>query len=309
MLKYKQIVILSAVVLLCGQAICEDVLPEKKHTTTTPKPETTTEVDPTSSSDVPTTTSSTVAPTTTTPTTTEKPSTTTASTTTPTPAPPSTTPKPGPMPKPQTGSWFFTDAKTNQTCVIVQMAIQLKFNYTNTENKVVETTHNIPVNGSRVLEGSCTNTTQMIKIETNENCTFSLTFLKEKESFELSDMMFVLDGTAMGAKDPQITIHYTNKTFVTPITRSYYCTKEQTIFANDTAAATPAQIVLSHVQLEAFHTKTAHEFSSAKDCDAMETPDIVPIAVGISLAALVVVVLIAYLVARHRSQARGYMSM
>lgn len=66
---------------------------------------------------------------------------------------------------------------------------------------------------------------------------------------------------------------------------------------------------MSHVQLEAFHTKAAQEFSFAKDCEAMETPDIVPIAVGIALAALVVVVLIAYLVARRRSQARGYMSM
>lgn len=105
---------------------------------------------------------------------------------------------------------------------------------------------------------------------------------------------------------------YTNKTFVTPISRSYYCTKVQTIVANETstsvAATTPAQIILSHVQLEAFHEKENHEFSSAKDCDAMETPDIVPIAVGIALAGLVVVVLIAYLVAR-RSHARGYMSM
>lgn len=178
-----------------------------------------------------------------------------------------------------------------------------------TENKYVSTIHNIPVNGSRVSAGSCNNDTQMITIETTENCTFTLTFLKEKESFELSKMEFNLDGKAMDAKDATINIVYTNNTFVTPISRSYYCTKEQTIVANQTVTTTPALIVLSHVQLEAFHTKAAHEFSNAKDCEAMETPDIVPIAVGISLAALVVVVLIAYLVARRRSQARGYTSM
>lgn len=37
--------------------------------------------------------------------------------------------------------------------------------------------------------------------------------------------------------------------------------------------------------------------------------DIVPLAVGIALVALVVVVLIAYLVGRRRAQARGYVSM
>lgn len=46
----------------------------------------------------------------------------------------------------------------------------------------------------------------------------------------------------------------------------------------------------------------------AKDC-SFDTPDIVPITVGCALAALVIVVLIAYLVGRRRSQSRGYLSM
>ena len=49
-------------------------------------------------------------------------------------------------------------------------------------------------------------------------------------------------------------------------------------------------------------------FFSAEDC-AFDTPDVVPIAVGCALAALVVIVLIAYLVGRRRAQARGYLSM
>lgn len=70
-----------------------------------------------------------------------------------------------------------------------------------------------------------------------------------------------------------------------------------------------AKITVSHVQLEAFHAKERASFSTAKDCDAVDTPDIIPIAVGIALAGLIVVVLIAYLVARRRSQQSGYMSM
>lgn len=37
--------------------------------------------------------------------------------------------------------------------------------------------------------------------------------------------------------------------------------------------------------------------------------DVVPIAVGCALVGLVAIVLIAYLVGRRRSQARGYLSM
>lgn len=68
-----------------------------------------------------------------------------------------------------------------------------------TDNKIVNMTHNIPVNGSKVLEGTCSNETQMIKIETTDKCTFTLTFTKEKENFELSKMEFILNGTALNA--------------------------------------------------------------------------------------------------------------
>lgn len=50
-------------------------------------------------------------------------------------------------------------------------------------------------------------------------------------------------------------------------------------------------------------------FVTAQECEESETPGIVPIAVGCSLAALIILVLIAYLVGRRRSQARGYLSM
>ena len=51
------------------------------------------------------------------------------------------------------------------------------------------------------------------------------------------------------------------------------------------------------------------DFGVALDCASSETPDVVPIAVGCALAALVIIVLIAYLIGRRRSQARGYLSM
>lgn len=96
---------------------------------------------------------------------------------------------------------------------------------------------------------------------------------------------------------------------------------------------------VSQTHLEAFHEAQRAEFSAASDCDMPSTPgkpghlidgrhfsevlrqqranpfrfvrptDVVPIAVGISLILLVLVVLVAYLVGRRRAQARGYVSM
>lgn len=50
-------------------------------------------------------------------------------------------------------------------------------------------------------------------------------------------------------------------------------------------------------------------FVLAEDCEPFVPSGIVPIAVGCSLAVLILIVLVAYLIGRRRSQARGYLSM
>lgn len=98
--------------------------------------------------------------------------------------------------------------------------------------------------------------------------------------------------------------------FETPIQMSYHCTRIQTLNVTMPDSTVNAGTVeIGHVQFEAFRTKADTKFSTARDCDAIDTPDIVPIAVGCALAGLVIVVLIAYLVGRRRAQARGYVSM
>lgn len=93
---------------------------------------------------------------------------------------------------------------------------------------------------------------------------------------------------------------------------SYHCTRVQTLNLTatmDANATAVASLNVSHLQFEAFHRRADDHFSTAKDCDSVDTPDIVPIAVGCALAALVALVLIAYLVGRRRSQTHGYLSM
>lgn len=107
-------------------------------------------------------------------------------------------------------------------------------------------------------------------------------------------------------------LYHLGSDFNTPLDMSYHCTRVQTLnlTRNHVDKEVPIGFAyVSKVQFEGFHHSKDETFSTAKDCDAIDTPDIVPIAVGCALAALVIVVLIAYLVARRRSQARGYLSM
>jgi lysosomal-associated membrane protein 1/2 len=85
---------------------------------------------------------------------------------------------------------------------------------------------------------------------------------------------------------------------------SYHCNREQTL----NHSSSNNSITLSRVQFEAFRSSKTKVFSLAKDCDSNIKPDIVPIAVGLSLIALIVIVLVAYIVGRRRQQARGYLN-
>lgn len=74
-------------------------------------------------------------------------------------------------------------------------------------------------------------------------------------------------------------------------------------------------VYFSHVQFEPFRNpatkgkdeKTRLVFSVADVCEQdRAVSDVVPIAVGIALAALVVIVVIAYIIGRRRARQRGY---
>lgn len=100
-----------------------------------------------------------------------------------------------------------------------------------------------------------------------------------------------------------------------PQGKSYHCNRQQvlnatTVIDGDEGTLLPATVSMSQVQWQAFHDRENDGYDLAKDCDAIDTPDIVPIAVGCALAGLVVIVLLGYLVGRRRSQNRGgYLSM
>jgi len=108
--------------------------------------------------------------------------------------------------------------------------------------------------------------------------------------------------------------------FLVPVNRSYLCTDAGSkpmhteLHRSDEhpgdGGVKLAEAVLSakKVQLDAFRVGAPEgEFQISMDC-TYRPNDVVPIVVGCALAGLVLMVLVAYLVGRRKSRARGYQS-
>uniref|UniRef100_A0A2M3YZ33 Lysosome-associated membrane glycoprotein 5 n=1 Tax=Anopheles braziliensis TaxID=58242 RepID=A0A2M3YZ33_9DIPT len=316
---------LLCLVVVAGLTICSaqnGVQTSPVPTTTTTEPtttstSTTTTVEPTTTTLKPTTT--TPKPTTTTPrptTTTVEP--TTASTTD---APITTTavpPKPTPMPDPVMGTWNY--AENNKTCVIAQMAMQFNLSYYDDANVIRNVLYNIPSNAT-VKSGSCANETNYIELQwrtsetSTQESTLKIVFARNSTENDFALTELKLNLTTAGpsfpnAKAGEYVVLSNNQTlFKTPLKMSYHCNKAQVLnmTVNGTALGQPT-VVVTKLQLEAFHAQGTNKFSIAKDCEAIDTPDIVPIAVGCALVTLIIIMLIAYLVGRNSASGQGYVS-
>lgn len=84
------------------------------------------------------------------------------------------------------------------------------------------------------------------------------------------------------AANQTMELFHVNNEYPTSVSMSYHCNKIETIgFSNTTNGKEyVVNATISHVQLEAFHSQQTDQFSTARDCEAIDTPDIVPIAVG-----------------------------
>lgn len=303
------VLVMAGLVVLCS-AQNGPVIPStstEPPATTTVAPATTTTVSPT------TTTTTTEPPHTTTPA--PAPTTTAAPTTTSTAVPPTTTP----VPEPDLGTWTYTNGTTNQTCVLTQMALQLNVTYLDAADQLVHVLYDVPKD-ARVINGSCAGDSQFLQLTWNpvsvaqNTLKVAFSYNKTEHEFALAGLSFFVNvfGTEFpNAKANQTLTLFNNQTmFKTPLDMSYHCNRAQllnlTTVELPTAAAT---VTVSKLQFEAFHTKKNAKFSIAKDCDAIDTPDIVPIAVGCALILLIVIVLIAYLAGRRNTRSRGYLSM
>lgn len=189
------------------------------------------------------------------------------------------------------------------------------------DNKSKYFVYNIPKDSESTVSGSCGNISdtsdQYILIhwsDKNADNTLNMTFkLNHTNEFSLNKVAFNLNN-AIFPNDTNgwnYSYYHVGNFFATPKHNAYHCTRAQILNLTNSENSTEAigTVSFSHTLLEAYHEGKNTQFSTSIDCDAINTPDIVPIAVGIALIALVIIVLIAYVIGRRRSQAHGYVSM
>ncbi|KAL3235913.1 hypothetical protein MRX96_022341 [Rhipicephalus microplus] len=194
-------------------------------------------------------------------------------------------------------SYNVTVPGTNHTCIMVEAAMQVKVVYATKDGQVKEAV--LPLDNETVVDpvrSSCTSSSgeQTLVLLFGHNNILSLVFAKNGTVYlhKLFVEVFFSTDLFPGAVKPE--------------DRSYYCKVDQPVYVG----ANVTVDVLS-AQLQAFRNATAEavgQFGAAVECSAGDISNIVPIAVGSALAALVIIVLIAYLIGRSKSRQKGYQS-
>jgi len=263
------------------------------------------------------------------PTTTPAAPTTTEATTT--GLPPATTtaiPVPHYPPHGKATTWFVGDDKNKKYCVLVKGAMEFAIYYQHdvtdewdiayvnvSENAVVSNATNCTTGDNDIQEFTLIwDTYEMtFTFKNSKSDGYNLTAIQL--DFEYSDPPFNTPKLTGRGSTSNLDI---DKSYELRVTAdSYKCMED--IYVNLTShnISTPnVQTLTDSIRLIDFQfiafkdNRTAtDDFGYATECDAdFSNSDIVPIAVGCALAALVVIVLIAYLIGRKRSRQKGYQS-
>lgn len=175
-----------------------------------------------------------------------------------------------------------------------------------------KTPYSIKINpaNANAVGGHCGPSNQVLNVvwDTAEmTSSMTLNFTKSKNDYFISGFnLSLVHNTTAGLvasnfSAVNLTLYKTN------VNTSYYCESVDLPELKNSNNET-VDTSMKRFSVEAFKSDNKTTFSTIHYCSG-EIPDIVPLVVGIALAALVLVVVIAYLIGRRRSQARGYLSM
>ncbi|XP_046444416.1 lysosome-associated membrane glycoprotein 1-like [Daphnia pulex] len=258
--------------------------------------------------------------------------TTTTSPTTFIPVSPTYPPTPKPNPPNPAMNWVVVDEQTNVTCIVVKLAASFVIPYLKVNGQMENVTLALPSNATSSgtcnlddLEHGQEISLQWYADKSGSPNTLTFAFHRNvssgteatgKESVYLSEINLSVYLDSENFVNASRVGNYShgnlqNSLHSVPVNNSYRCNSEETFELNLIEEIDKVAIIhFAHMQTEAFRTQNDDKFHSAVDCaaDKVITSDIVPIAVGCALAALVVVVLVAYLIGRRRARQRGYQS-
>uniref|UniRef100_I3J2W4 Lysosomal-associated membrane protein 2 n=1 Tax=Oreochromis niloticus TaxID=8128 RepID=I3J2W4_ORENI len=219
-------------------------------------------------------------------TTTLAPNTTTLAPNTTTTTVPTTTPVPT-LPVPSTGNYSIRADENGTVCLLANFGLRIG---------IKGEEMNLDPNRANVSGSCAVNSSELILA--SKEMTIKFTFTNDTKKFRLHALSIsVSTGSGnFSAENSSLNL------WETSIGSSYMCNKEQTF--NITDALTIYTFSL-HVQPFGVNKGV---FSTAEECLADGESFLVPIAVGVALLVLILIVLLAYFIGRRRSMATGYQS-
>uniref|UniRef100_A0A8C2KGX3 Lysosome-associated membrane glycoprotein 1 n=1 Tax=Cyprinus carpio TaxID=7962 RepID=A0A8C2KGX3_CYPCA len=209
----------------------------------------------------------------------------------------SAAPSPVPPPAPQRGNYTLTN-RNGTACLLALMGLQLNITHRSRAlNQMVSEVVNLQPNRT-TASGSCGVTVAtLVLTEDLTNLTFTFTLNSTTQKFYLS-------AVNVSAFWPDMTDRFVEGNgslnfLQCSVGRSYVCSAEQML-----SIVPSFSINTFRLQLQPFNV-TASRFSAVEECRADQENMLIPIIVGVALAGLVLIVLIAYLIGRKRTHA-GY---
>ncbi|XP_068447890.1 lysosome-associated membrane glycoprotein 2 isoform X2 [Clinocottus analis] len=204
-------------------------------------------------------------------------------------APPPTTPPTPTLPTPTAGKYSIKPDENSTACLIANFGLRINL-------KSVEM--NFEPNGTTV-SGSCgVNSSQLVL--TSNTMTITFTFANDTKKFRLHALN-ITGKTSAGVPFSEVNTNLS--LWEAAVGSSYMCNKEQNY-----TITSQLTLYTFYLQVQPFGVKKG-VFSTAEDCQADAENFIVPIAVGVSLLVLILIVLLAYFIGRKRNMASSYESL
>lgn len=223
-------------------------------------------------------------------------------------------------PAPVVGEWNYTNPNL---CIKLKAGIRLDIDYV-TNNGTTKTATIVSDNKTTVDNehsycfNSTSDTEEIFALKLNEQRELTLYFTRDKATTKdesgkrwlLYRVKFDFDydpdtfpDSQETGKNESLSNNSTLSGVATNTDRSFSCSKTGTIAVTD-----HFKISFTNLRVQAFIT--GDDFSQADHCAAdQETTDLIPIIIGAALAALVIIVLVAYLIGRARANTPAYDNM
>ncbi|XP_059409414.1 lysosome-associated membrane glycoprotein 1-like [Carassius carassius] len=206
-------------------------------------------------------------------------------------------PSPTPTPAPLRGNYTLTD-HNGTACLLALMGLQLNITHRSRAlNQMVSEVVNLQPNRT-TASGSCGVTVAtLVLTEDLTNLTFTFTLNSTTQKFSLSavNVSALWPDMTDRFEEGNVSLNFLQCS----VGRSYMCSAEQTL-----SIVPSFSINTFRLQLQPFNV-TAGRFSAVEECRVDQENMLIPIIVGVALAGLVLIVLIAYLIGRKRTHA-GY---